>query len=136
MSFHIQVFLSAAAALAVALPGPVTTPPSGGRDLPPVTGPVEPAQPIGFPDLRLDGGRTVEADGADLGVADLQPPCRSYADEPSTQPDPGFAECWNEKKTAWSLTKPSAIGLSQPQMNSPLNPGSINGGAPRETPVP
>ena len=136
MSFQVQKFLPTATALAVALAGPMMMSPPANLDIPPATFPMEPAQPISFPDLRLGGAQSAEADGSDLNVADLQPPCRNYADEPSTQPDPGFADCWNEKKTAWELTKPSAIGLSQPQMNSPLSSETIKSGAPRQTPVP
>ena len=135
MSFQVQLFIPAAVALAVALAGPAIASPSG-LNLPPATLPMEPAQPISFPDLRLQSAQAMDTDGSNAEVADLRAPCRDYADQPSTQPDAGFAECWNEKKTAWGLTKPSAIGLSQPQMNSPLSSGSINGGAPRETPVP
>ncbi len=110
--------------------------PASGLDIPPAVGPIEPAQAISFPDLRLQNGPIEGTDDADTSVTDLRSPCRNYADEPSILPDPGFAECWNEKKTAWDRTKPSAIGLSGPQMNSPLAPTSLKSGAPRETPVP
>ena len=123
------ILTTAVAGSSLALPTP-------GVDAPYATLAVQPVQAISAPDLRLDLGQPAETDGLDMGSAELKAPCRSYADEPSAQPNPGFAECWNEKKTAWYLTKPSAIGLSLPQMNTPLNSASIKSGAPRETPVP
>ena len=108
--------------------------------------PVQAVQPISFPDLRLAGGLSGDAsanpsaDPSDLSAApgpyDLQPPCRNYADAPSAQPDMSFGDCWNEKKTAWERTKPTATGPSQPQMDTPHSSGPIDGAKPRETPTP
>ena len=75
-------------------------------------------------------------EGAPLELSDLQPPCRQYADEPSSQPDTSFARCWNTKKTAWDFDKPSAVGLTLPQMNTPLGQDAPSGGKPRDVPTP
>ena len=122
--------------LAVALGGSAMAQPVSGLDIPSAVGPMEPVQAISFPDLRLQNGPLDTTADAGTSVSELRSPCRNYADEPSVSPDPKFAECWNEKKTAWDRTKPSAVGLDGPQMNTPLAPGSIKSGAPRETPVP